>query len=85
MPASSPDRNDSNYKCHCEGTPREQIGLLIGANPSRGDEPTVVLRKHRCESQGTRGTSTDKSVINNNTVDLFPKAFFFLLLSKESS
>lgn len=39
------------------------------------------FEKHRCESQGTRGTSTDKSVINNNTVDLFQKAFF-LLLSK---
>ena len=82
MLASSPDRNDSNYKCHCEGMPREQIGLLIGANPGRGDEPTVVLRKHRCESQGTRGISTDKSVINNNTVDLFLKAFFFFCFQK---
>lgn len=35
----------------------------------------MALRKHRCESGGTRGTSTDKSTVNNNTVDLFPNAF----------
>lgn len=57
--------------------PREQTGSSHRSPPPprAEEEPTVVLRKHRCESGGTRGTSTSKSTINNPTMDLVLKAF----------